>query len=240
MFFISRKYTLLDSGFFEGLKDHHCHILPGVDDGIADIASSIEALTYFEELGITRVVLTPHVMNGVNPTGDAIIASYGELTAEYKGTIELALASEYMLDSGFEKQYHQGDNIRHLIEGKLLVETSYMAAPRAMGELLYMMAQDGITPVLAHPERYTYMRREKYESLKDKEYLFQFNILSLSEMYGPTAKNNALYLLENQMYDLVGTDLHNTAKFRKQLSTIKLPSKQIDWLLALKERNNRQ
>ena len=239
MFLIGRKHSLLNSVFFEGLKDHHCHILPGVDDGIQDIDSSLEALAYYKELGINRVVLTPHVMNGVNPTADAILAAYDLLTSRYNGSIELSLASEYMLDSGFEKQYRDGNNIRPLMKGKLLVETSYMAPPRTLDELLYMIAQDSITPVIAHPERYIYMHRKKYDELKDRDYLLQFNILSLAEIYGESARSNALYLIENQMYDLVGTDLHSTNKFRNNVATIKLATKHIDKLLELKERNDR-
>ena len=83
------------------------------------------------------------------------------------------------------------------------------------------------------------MHRKKYDELKDRDYLLQFNILSLAEIYGESARSNALYLIENQMYDLVGTDLHSTNKFRNNVATIKLATKHIDKLLELKERNDR-
>ncbi len=238
MWFFSRKYRLTETELFKGLKDYHSHILPGVDDGIKSIEASLEALAYFEELGITHVTLTPHVMVDVNTNSQAIDTAYAELQEAYKGSISLALASEYMIDSGFERQLSDGSNIRHIGGEHLLVETSYMSAPVQFDELLYKVASNNLTPIVAHPERYNYMPRSKYHSLKDCEYKLQLNLLSFANHYGERAIDNARYLLENQMYDLIGTDLHSTKVVQRGLDNIKLSSKHIDMLLALKERSN--
>ena len=54
--------SLKDSGMFEGFTDWHSHILPGVDDGIKTLDDSISVLKRFDELGIKKVWLTPHIM----------------------------------------------------------------------------------------------------------------------------------------------------------------------------------
>ena len=83
----------------------------------------------------------------------------------------------------------------------------------------------GYTPVIAHPERYLYMRYGDYCELKDKGYLLQLNLLSLSGYYGKQVMKNAETLLEKGMYDMVGTDLHNLETFGKWIGNVRLTDK---------------
>ena len=66
------------------------------------------------------------------------------------------------------------------------------------------------TPVLAHPERYTYYSSslEKYAGLKDMGLLFQINLNSLHKFYGAKPKLAAEYLVNNGLVDFVGSDIH--------------------------------
>ena len=66
-------------------------------------------------------------------------------------------------------------------------------------------------PVIAHPERYAYLDRNKnfYDELKSAGYLFQLNILSLGGQYGNSVAELARYLTKKGYYDLIGTDLHH-------------------------------
>ena len=72
MFFLRHKTKLADTGFFRDFVDSHSHILPGVDDGIRTIEESLTVLAYFESLGVKKVRLTPHVMNGVEHWGRCV------------------------------------------------------------------------------------------------------------------------------------------------------------------------
>ena len=51
----SRKYSILESGILDGGTDWHCHILPGVDDGILSMEEALEVLAFFELTGIREV-----------------------------------------------------------------------------------------------------------------------------------------------------------------------------------------
>ena len=43
------------------MRDLHCHILPGVDDGAPDLEASLAMLEAAKRVGITSIVCTPHV-----------------------------------------------------------------------------------------------------------------------------------------------------------------------------------
>ena len=43
------------------MRDLHCHILPGVDDGARNLDESLAMLEAAKAAGITSIVCTPHV-----------------------------------------------------------------------------------------------------------------------------------------------------------------------------------
>lgn len=210
MWIFNKHTTLQSCGVFRGFTDWHCHILPGVDDGVRTMDESLEILRRYEELGVKKVWLTPHIMEDVPNTTAHLRQRLAELQSAYKGAIALHLAAENMLDSLFEERLMQndllplGDNGDHL-----LVETSYYNPPMDFHNILERIKKKGYRPILAHPERYTYMQQSDYRSLKSSGILLQLNLFSLIGYYGIEAKKKAEWLLQNDMYDLSGTDIHN-------------------------------
>ena len=93
-----KKYALVDSGILQGMTDLHSHLLPGVDDGSPDTASSLEMLAWMEALGIRKVWFTPHVMEDFQNNSSRLEQVFQTFQQAYTGPIELNLASEYMLD----------------------------------------------------------------------------------------------------------------------------------------------
>lgn len=220
MFFFSEKKTLVQHGVFSGLSDHHSHILPGVDDGVKSMADSLAILSDFEEMGIKEVFLTPHIQEYIPNTTKGLQTVFEDLCKEYKGPITLHLAAEYMLDNLFVERFQNADLLFLLPESRyLLVETSYFNPPLSFYETLEDIKSKGITPVLAHPERYMYMNLSDYRKLKDMKVLFQLNISSLIGSYGKAVTEKALMLLNSDMYDFSGTDIHSRSiiqAFRNQ------------------------
>ena len=209
MFGFRKKQTWEQSGFFRGFTDWHCHILPGVDDGVQTMDEALEILAEYERLGVKEVWLTPHVMEDIPNSTDGLRKRFAELQAAYKGKVELNLASENMLDRLFEERLQKDDLLPWGKDGKhLLVETSYFNPPMGLNNILLRIKAKGYYPVLAHPERYIYMRRDEYERLKSMDIKFQLNLFSLTGLYGKDAQKKANDLLKAGMYDYTGTDLH--------------------------------
>ena len=194
---------------FDGFTDWHSHILPGVDDGIAKLEDSLAVLKRYEEAGLRKIWLTPHVMEDFPNTPDSLRERFGELKEAYNGNIELRLASENMLDSLFEERLEKNEFLPIGEDGKhLLVETSYMNPPYAMEDMIEKAQSLGYTLILAHPERYRYMEEADYRQWKDRGLLFQTNFMSLVEAYGETARKKAEWLLKEGMIDICGSDVH--------------------------------
>ena len=224
MFFFNKKYTLLESDFFEGWEDRHSHILPGVDDGIHSMEDSLAVLNYYEQIGVDEVWLTPHIMEDCPNEPYELKERFEELCEAYAKTeggskIKLHLAAENMIDSLFVKRLESGNLLTYGDKGdELLVETSYAQAPYRFKLILQDIRKAGLTPVLAHPERYRYMEYDDYFTLHEQGVKFQLNITSLSGAYGPEAKERAEYLLEEGLYTYQGSDLHSLSAFKRAIT----------------------
>ncbi len=193
----------------ETLTDYHCHILPGVDDGVRSMEESLSILQGMEEAGVTDIWLTPHIMEDIPNTTESLKARFEELNAKNPTGIRLNLAAEYMIDPLFEERLESGDLLPLGKDGNhLLVETSYFTPPIGFSDTLEKIRKKGYYPVLAHPERYVYMDRKDYKSLQERGVLLQLNIGSLGKVYGKDAYKKAKWMLRKKMYSLFGTDLH--------------------------------
>lgn len=206
-----KRISLRNSGIFSGFTDWHSHILPGVDDGVRSTDEALEILRLYEELGVETVWLTPHIMEDIPNTTSFLRERFAELKAAYTGSVKLHLAAENMLDNLFEERLEKndllpiGENSDHL-----LVETSYFTPPMGLKNILLRIKAKGYYPVLAHPERYVYMDKAYYRELKGMGVKFQMNLPSIAGMYGDVVMKKTARLLEEGMYDHIGTDIHNS------------------------------
>ena len=171
------------------------------------LEGSLAALSYMEDAGVVEVWCTPHVMEDVPNTTEFLKERFSELKNAYKGNIKLHLAAEYMLDNLFEKRLAQRDLLT-MDDNVVLVETSTWTPPVNFYEILEEMKKAGYLPMLAHPERYRYMRHNDYEKLKMNGIRFQMNLPSLVGYYGDTAFEKAKWLFEKGYYNETGSDCH--------------------------------
>lgn len=227
-----KKIRLDESGILRGMTDHHSHLLPGVDDGVKTLSESLELLDGMERQGIRKVWLTPHVMEDIPNATAALKEKFRELKAVYQGGMELDLAAEYMMDNLFEERL-ANDDLLPLCENEryLLVETSYFNPPMNLASVLKRICEKGYRPLLAHPERYTYMTLNDYSALKDQQIAFQLNLPSLAGLYGVRVQKKAASLLQAGMYDLTGNDLHSLKHFT-ELSGTRIGRRSRDMLWA--------
>lgn len=222
-----KKEFLIDH--LQGITDIHNHLLPGIDDGAANLEESIKLIRLMRKMGISNFIATPHIMNDYYPnTPETIDRALTELKNKLAETPELnevkiTAAAEYMMDQHLLDLLEE-DKLLVLKENLVLVEMSYFQPPINLKEILFRLQTKGYKPVLAHPERYAFYHTAdlaKYEDLKNRGCLFQINALSLTSHYGRNMEKIALKLLKKGMIDFIGSDTHREQHLEK-LSGIKL------------------
>jgi tyrosine-protein phosphatase YwqE len=203
--------------------DMHSHLIPGIDDGSKTMDDSIYMLRQLEALGFRKIITSPHVVSdGYNNSTETILAGRDKVRqamAENNINMQFEAVAEYYADELLGAKVDKGDLLTF---GKnyVLVELSYLNKSNNVGEIFYKLQVAGYKIVLAHPERYPYYHEkdfESYNSLKDRNILFQINIMSLLGKYGNDARITAERLIDNGMVDMIGLDLHNV----RQLEVIK-------------------
>lgn len=230
--FFQKKENILEAGILKGMTDIHSHFLPEVDDGSQSTDDTLSALAYMQAAGIRRIYLTPHIMADYSLNHPAFLRKrFQALTKKYTGEIELKLAGEYMLDSGFAPQMAGG--LLTMAGNHLLVETSYLSPPPDLKNMLYEITIEGYTPIIAHPERYLYMNEKDYARLKAKSYKLQLNLFSLAGVYGNPVRERAEHLLKEDMYDFTGSDFHRLPDYERGIKELNLNSRQIEKLKQL-------
>ena len=203
--------------------DMHSHVLPGIDDGARDMASSLELLNGMYDLGIRKVVATPHIIADLYhndaDTINTALAKVKEAVATAGLEMEIWAAAEYMLDDYFVGLLRSGAPLLKLHDNLLLTEQSYAFPNDNLQETAFEIITGGYQPIMAHPERYFYYHSnyDAYNRLKELGFLLQVNLLSLTGYYGKPVAKAAKFLFEEGMVDFVGTDMHHT----KHLSILK-------------------
>ena len=86
MWLINNKVKIIDSGIMEGFHDCHCHLLPGVDDGVKEMRESLRILKLWEQAGMTEVWLTPHIMEDIPNKPKKLKEEFEQVKEAYKGT----------------------------------------------------------------------------------------------------------------------------------------------------------
>ena len=153
MWLINKKQSWREtSGFLHGFIDWHCHILPGVDDGVQTMEEALEILAKYDELGVKEVWLTPHIMEDIPNATQHLKERFIELQAAYKGSVIMHLAAENMIDNLFGERLENNDLLPIGESGSyLLVETSYFNPPMGLYDIIQRIKAKGFFPILAHP-----------------------------------------------------------------------------------------
>jgi tyrosine-protein phosphatase YwqE len=215
MFLFKRKKETpqLDLSWLK--TDIHSHLIPAIDDGAPNLDTSLQLIKGLIELGYKKIITTPHVLWEIYPnTTDIIEKGVEELRLAISNEglgIELSAAAEYFMDENFEEQLRRKKPLLCISKNMLLVEFSMVTAPLDLQKIIFDLQMQDYQPVVAHPERYIYLNRNKttYEDLKTAGCFFQLNLLSLTGYYGRDVQELAEYLLKNNYYELAGTDLHH-------------------------------
>ena len=209
--------------------DVHSHLLPSVDDGVKDIETALSCINEMKRNGISKIYVTPHFQtHRFKNDEDDIKRRFDEfrtLVGEQISDMELCLAGEYLIDSGFEERLRT-KKLLTINDKYLLVEFSFNQSMLGMEELFFEMQMKGYEVILAHPERYLYLNKDSklIHNLKEQGVYFQSNIMSFGGFYGSESMRRAYQYVENGWINFLGTDIHGK-KYRDALDDVCKKSK---------------
>lgn len=187
--------------------DIHNHLLYGVDDGSTDIKMSEDLLLEFKKQGIKKIIMTPHVNSSVSKKPRNIhVLNYKkirELAKKYD--IDVFLGAEVYIPFRFPELDFKNYTMNN--SNILLLEFStYHKTP--IYDHSYNLIKRGYRIIIAHVERYNYLKIDDLYELKELGVYFQINassIINKKSIY----HRNALKLIKTDLPDFVATDSHN-------------------------------
>lgn len=141
--------------------DLHCHLLPGIDDGAPDLATSLEMARIAVADGITTIACTPHIYPGLyENTAAGIRAAIQALQAELDQA-GIALRLVEGADIHLTPDLLAGLRADHLPTLNrtryLLLEPPHHVAPPRFEEQVFNLLANGYVPLITHPERLTWI-----------------------------------------------------------------------------------
>ena len=201
--------------------DTHCHLLPGLDDGPPDSASSLELAGALVAQGVTQVVCTPHFSRRYPVEHRSAAEALERLRHDLERAevpLELHLGAEATPQRAVEEIGAQLQ-LRAIAGRFLLVEIAQPTPLSALRLVQTTLAGYGLTTVLGHPERARTVQRnpEMLRTLRDGGALVQVVAPSLLGRWGPETAATAWELIDRGLVDLLASDAHGHRRRRPHL-----------------------
>jgi tyrosine-protein phosphatase YwqE len=198
---------------FSVLKtDIHSHLIPGLDDGSPNMETTISLIKRMQKLGYKKIITTPHIMSdSYKNSSEDILEGLDKVRKEIvirNIDIKIDSAAEYYIDYDFEKKIGN-ESFLTFGDKYLLVELSFIEAPKNLFDIIFRLQLEGLKVVIAHPERYSYFQLQDYISLVERGVFLQINLLSLINYYSPQVRKKTEDLIYKDLVSFVGTDCHN-------------------------------
>jgi protein-tyrosine phosphatase len=195
--------------------DLHCHYVPGVDDGARSLQDADLMLTGLGRLGFCHVVATPHMRPGLFDNSAADLRkAFAEVEQSFKDRPDipgLSLSAEHYFDDVVFSRILSDQALPYPTGKAILLEFYDSEFPHSIDQRLADICRKGMTPIIAHPERYQPIDRrpEILERLLDLGAAALLDIGAVVGKYGRRAKHTAEALLERGLYRATCSDAHS-------------------------------
>jgi protein-tyrosine phosphatase len=190
--------------------DVHSHVVPSGDDGAQRIIEGRGLCREAARRGTAVLYATPHVWPHLVLTEDRerlVHANFAELTSEDLG-LELRLGFELTPAPPLLEQ----DLRRYVLDGTnaVLIEVPFTGGERLLVEICERIVEQGLQPVIAHPERTEAVldRPSLAREFAERGWLLQVNGSSLIGRHGAEIESLAWDLVDESLVALVGSDGH--------------------------------
>ena len=228
------------------MKDLHCHLLYGIDDGSKSIEESIQLLKKMVKAGCKEIVLTPHYVRNSkyvcnNKAKEKLLKEFKERVKQEKIDVTLYLGNEIFFSAHFLDLLEQKEIATINKSRYPLFEFPLQNSFRNTGEILSILISKGYIPILAHPERYKIFQDcpDLAEEYLRMGVLMQGNYPSLYGKYGRKAKKLLRYYIKKGWISFLGSDTHHDFHYKMKRVEKKVSklNKDKDYIKDLCERN---
>jgi protein-tyrosine phosphatase len=204
------------------MLDLHCHILPSLDDGPASLDEALQMARYCVADGITHIIATPHCHRFVHLLRADILPHVAQMNRHLDAAripLTILPGSEIQVtDTNEYRREFEAGLFCHLGDGQTftLLEFSWRREqyPSDTPLLINWICDQGMTPILAHPERHDYFSRETtlLQELTAAGAWVQVTVDSLLGNHGPAPKVAGENILRMYTNAVLATDAHNMGR----------------------------
>lgn len=194
--------------------DFHSHIIPEIDDGSRSIEETMLLLKEARKAGFTKIISTSHYVQGQYEFDEESRKQFLELIK--MGADNLGINMEIDLGSEIYASYDIVELLK-THKASTINNTNYVLFELPMKEeipnlknIIYNLLGNGYKPIIAHPERYQYVKENPNWLIEYIEIgvMFQANYGSVIGLYGKEAQRTVKQLLKNKMIHFLGSDIH--------------------------------
>lgn len=199
--------------------DLHSHILPGVDDGAADMEESAAILRFMAEKGVKKIATTPHYPLYQEKNYKKFIreklVQLKEKAENENIDIDIFSGSEILIEKKLPWLLNDNELLTINDTDYLLLETHPILLPDYFSEIIHDIKAMGYKIIIAHPERYSFIQKNPsllYDWLEQYDLKLMLNSSSLLGMHGKKAKLTAENLIDTGLCHLMASDTHGIQK----------------------------
>lgn len=206
--------------------DIHSHLIPNVDDGSRSVEETVKMIKEARHAGFTDIILTSHYMEECYEPEEEVIELWTEQLQKVidNESIEIKLYTGnevYITENVIELL--KNNKVATLANSRyLLIELPLNSNVKYAEEVIFHLKSLGIIPIIAHPERYSYIQKDitEVENLIKQGCLIQSNFGSIIGIYGKEAKKAIHKLLKNDVVHFLGSDCHKPNTIYKNMQEI--------------------
>ena len=200
----------------KGFADIHTHILPGVDDGAADLEQALQMVRMAYQEGTRALFLTPHYQgtyfNGTKQSMETAFSEFSQTVAAEVPQMQVYLGSELCFEVELTEKLQRREACTLGNSRYILLEFPFELLRFQMISGITELVRCGYVPIIAHVERCGIFYQ--YPGLIDEVLkagaLLQLNADSVMGKQGFWVKRFCHKLLKARKVHFIASDTHNT------------------------------
>ena len=202
------------------MYDVHAHVLPGIDDGARTAEEALEMARVAHRDGTRVMLATPHRRDvGERTSLEAVRGLVAELNQQMERhglELRVALGMENHLDPDLLADVQAGKALCMNGSRYILVELDFFQYPHYTDEVIFQLQIQGLTPVIAHPERQAQLQAnpELLVRLAERGVLAQLTAGSLLGSFGRGVQRVARRMVRRRLVQVLASDCHRPNRHR--------------------------